>query len=340
MQGSVMVQTVLTAPTERRRSTPLVWSAIAVAVFAVWVGTSLGGETVTSYVDDLATLLAASTAAASCFVTSRRHTGRTRVFWRLLAAALSAWTFAEAAWAVYDLALGGEVPVPSYADIGYLGAIPLVIAALLVHRGDHDNRRARLRATIDASILATALLFLSWTFILNQVWSSSELTSASGLVTFAYPAGDVLIVFLLIRALPSLEGSDRSAFGWILVGLMAMSLADSGYTYLTAVRGYETGNLIDVGWLVGYLGIAIGAWHGRQPQRSSARAPSPVAQTATLLTPFLPLMLALGALTVKAQLGTPIDRTSLVLAFVLTGSVLVRRAFSVVAPSSSVGGVS
>src|ERR1035438_5267768 len=70
----------------------------------------------------------------------RRHRHGTRSsqcrFWLLLGSALGAWTFAEVIWGVYDLVLNTAVPVPSLADVGYLGAIPLAAAALLCHRSE------------------------------------------------------------------------------------------------------------------------------------------------------------------------------------------------------------
>lgn len=318
----------------RVRVPPVVGVMAVVGLFALWLGMSLGGPNATRDFDDLATVGVAAAAAISCGVAARHHDGKARRFWRLLAAALVAWTFGEAAWAYYDFALGGNVPVPSYADIGYIGAIPLAVAALLAHPGNYGSRRMRVRAALDGFVLATALLFLSWTFVLSTVWGDSDVTTGAGLVTLSYPFGDVLIVFLLIRALRWLEGPDRLAFSWILVGLLAMSLSDSGYTYLTAVRGYQTGNLIDIGWFAGYLAIAVGGWYGRQPSRAPRRATS-TTTTLGLLTPFLPLLLALGVLTVMAQLGKPIDRMSLVLAFALTGSVLIRQTILILAPAPS-----
>lgn len=290
------------------------------------------------YADDLGTLVAALLAALACLHAGRRKTGRPRTSWLLLSAASFAWAFGEAVWAVYDLALGQEVPVPSYADVGYLGAIPLALAALVTHSGQVSDRRDRLRASLDAGILATSLLFLAWVFVLGTVWQQNDVATAEGLVTFAYPFGDVLVVFLLIRALRWLNGPDRLAFGWILGGLLAMSLSDGAYTYLTAVRGYETGNVIDLGWIFAYLGIAAGGWCAR---RESATNPSYRSEAGTgpaaILTPFLPLLLALGVLTVKAQLGRPVDRTTLVLAFVLTGSVLLRQVLTLLAPEPRSG---
>lgn len=135
------------------------YAAVATAVFIVWVAFSLGGDTVTKAVDDLGTLAAATAAAVQCFRAGRRGDATTNRFWLLLGAAMTAWAFGEAAWAGYDLLLAEQVPTPSYADVGYLGAIPLAIAALLCH--PTNRRRGNVRALLDGSILATGLLVCS-----------------------------------------------------------------------------------------------------------------------------------------------------------------------------------
>jgi hypothetical protein len=302
-------------------------------VFELWVGIEVGGEGATRYLDDIATAVAAALAAVTCLLTTRRRAGGSRRFWLLMGAAGVAWTFGEAAWAWYDLVLGVDVPVLSYADIGYLGAIPLAIAALVTGTGT-ATREVKARAGIDALILATALLFVSWTFVLGPLWRQNDMTTGAGLVTIGYPFGDILIVFLLIRALHSLTGPDRIALGWILAGLLAMSIADSSYTYLTAERGYSTGNLMDVGWVAAYLFIAVGAWHARD-NSATVELRTGVETVAGMLTPYLALLLALVVLTIKAQLGMVIDRASLALAFALVGSVLFRQALTAFARERS-----
>lgn len=315
---------------------PAAYAAAALVAFTVWIGLSIGGDTVTMYADDLGTFAAAIVAAVCCFVASHRVDHRHRRFWRLLGAASAAWAFGEGAWAVYDLILGTDVPVPSYADLGYLGAIPLAVAALLCHPAHRHTAATSARATLDGSIVATALLFLSWTFALGPVWRENDMTTAAGLVSVGYPFGDVVILFLLVRVLRRIDGPQRAAVATVLFGLFAMAVSDSGYTYLTAVRGYTTGNVIDAGWLAAYLAIAVGAWTARAvPDELPATRPYDAAgaePAVGILAPYVPLFLALGVLTVRVQHGTAIDRASLLLAFALTGLVLVRQGIAAVSP--------
>src|ERR1039458_1621205 len=113
--------------------------ALATGLFAVWIGLHIGGARVTLWVDDVATPLAALIACVLCFWARARHSGRMRLFWLLLGCATASWTIAELIWGYYALILTARVPVPSWADLGYLSAIPLTVAALVVHPRSEEH---------------------------------------------------------------------------------------------------------------------------------------------------------------------------------------------------------
>ena len=173
--------------------------ALAVTLlFAMWLEFHLGGNRGVHRFDDIVTALAALTACLACLAAAKRSSQAMRRFWGLIGLALVAWTSAEVIWAIYDLALRVPVPVPSWADVGYLGAIPLAAAALLCHPGMHVAGTHKARATLDGLAIGTALLLLSWTFVLGPLWRHTDLTSSGGIVALAYPFGDLVILFLVV----------------------------------------------------------------------------------------------------------------------------------------------
>ncbi|HKH88986.1 MAG TPA: hypothetical protein VKA05_09180, partial [Acidimicrobiales bacterium] len=252
--------------------------------------------------DDVATPLAALTAAVLCLRAGLTHTAGLRRFWLLLGAASAAWTVAEVIWAVYDLVLHLPVPIPSWADLGYLSAIPLAVAALLSHPAMRADRKRSARATYDGIVVAVALLFLSWSFVLGPMWRHSDLTSLGGIVAIAYPFGDIVMIFLVLRVVRAMTTGDRFALGCVLAGLLAMALADSTYAYLTTLGTYATGQLVDTGWVAGYLGLALGAFCSTSAEVEVAVEVTPSA-TKTLVVAFLPILLALGVLTAEIAAG-------------------------------------
>ncbi len=173
-------------------------------VFFLWLVLHIGGKSGVRYFDDIVTALAALSACVACLLAARRQSGPERHFWTLLGLALGAWTFAEVIWGVYDLVLRVSVPVPSWADVGYLGAIPLAAAALLCHPGMRAAGSHKTRATLDGLAIGTAVLLLSWTFVLGSLWRHTDLTTAGGVVALAYPFGDVVIIFLIVLSVRSM----------------------------------------------------------------------------------------------------------------------------------------
>ncbi|HST56242.1 MAG TPA: hypothetical protein VLJ42_10185 [Solirubrobacteraceae bacterium] len=257
-------------------------------------------------------------------------------FWTLLACATACWTLAEVIWAVYDLILGENVPVPSWADIGYLSAIPLSVAALLAHPAAHGTSTRKARTVFDGLVVATALLFLSWTLLLGPLWRSTDLTTAGGLVSLAYPFGDIVIVFFIVLVVRNMTSGSRLSLWALLGGLLAMALSDSFYTYLTELTTYSTGSAIDTGWVVAYLGIALSAYFFDPadapvpaPAPAFADDPPPAPTLVALISPLLPVLLALTVAGVQLKLGHHLDRAAWIMAFGLIALVLVRQALLV-----------
>ncbi|MFZ2056847.1 MAG: hypothetical protein WAV54_05515, partial [Acidimicrobiales bacterium] len=266
----------------------------------------------------------------ACLFAGKRQSGAARRFWILLGLALGAWTFAEVVWGLYDLVLHVAVPVPSWADVGYLGAIPLAAAALLCHPGMRSAGSYRARSTLDGLAIGSAVLLLSWTFVLGSLWRHTDLTTAGGIVALAYPFGDMVIIFLIFLSVRSMTATGRRPLLWVLVGLLAMAVSDSTYAYLVEVGHYSTGNLVDIGWVVGYLAIAVGA-SGDAGQAVRARSDEPTeASLASLVTPYVPVLLALSVVTFELELHHQVDRLSWLTGLGLAMLVIARQALVLV----------
>lgn len=295
------------------------------ALFGAWLGMKAGGGTVTLWVDDMGTLAAAFVACVLCIGAARRHDGDMRRLWRLLAAACGAWTVGELIWGLYELILREAVPAPSWADAPYLAAIPLAVAGLLSHPAMHNGAARKVRAALDGLVLATALLFLSWTLVLGSLWRSSDLTTLGGLVNLAYPFGDVVLVFFVVLIVRRIDGRDRLVVWCLLAGLLAMALADTSYAYVSQVRGFETGRVMDTGWVVAYLAIALGAYFSRTVEAPRGEAEPREPTPAAFLAPFPPMLAALSVAAIELQLGYRLDRIAWTAALALVVLVLARQ---------------
>ena len=298
-------------------------------VVGVWIGLSIGGDQVTLWVDDVTTPLAALVACVLCLRARARHSGRMRLFWTLLGCATASWTLAEVIWGYYALILNAGVPVPSWADLGYLSAIPLAVAALVVHPAARGSGTRKARSVFDGLVIATALLFLSWTLVLGPLWLSANLSTWAGIVTLAYPFGDVVIVFFIVLAIRGMTGGNRLTLWCLLAALLVMALSDSTFTYLTDMTSYASPGLIDIGWVAAYLGIALAAFSSRSSAAVVPRAETSRPSLASLISPLLPVLLALIVAAVEIRLGHHLDRAAWLMVFGLIALVLARQGLMV-----------
>jgi len=299
--------------------------AVATGAFAAWIGLRVGGAQATLWIDDGVTPLAALIACVLCLCARARNSGRMRLFWTLLGSATAFWTIAEIIWGYYALVLDVAVPVPSWADVGYLSAIPLAVAALVVHPATRGSGTRKTRSLFDSLVLATALLFLSWTLVLGPLWRSTDLGTWSGIVALAYPFGDVVIVFFIVLAIRGMTNGDRLSLWCLLAALLAMALSDSTFTYLTASSSYTSPGLIDTGWVAAYLGIALAAFSSQPHSELVLRAERTRPTLASLIAPLVPVLLALAVAAVEIRLGHHLDHAAWLMAFGLVVLVLIRQ---------------
>jgi hypothetical protein len=302
---------------------------VAIALAGAWIVLRVGGARVTLWVDDGLTPLAALIACVLCVRARARQVGRMRLFWTLLACATALWTLAESIWGYYALILHVEVPMPSWADVGYLSAIPFAVAALVAHPATGGGRVRKARSLFDGLLVAAALMLLSWTLVLGPLWRSADLSTWGGIVTLAYPFGDVVIVFFIVLAIRGMTGARRLSLWCLLAALLAMALSDSVYTYLAEAADYSSANPIDVGWIAAYLGIALAAFSSGS---SRATAPGGASRSrgaersspslASLTAPLLPVLLALGVIAVESARGQHLDSAGRLMALALIVIVL------------------
>lgn len=297
----------------------------ATALVTAWIALALGGARTALWVDDASTPLAAALALWFCVRARSRHRGRMRLHWTLMSAATACWMLAEVIWALYALILVRAVPTPSWADLGYLSAIPLAAAALVVHPGARRQAAHTIRSVLDGFVVATSLLFLSWTLVLGPVSHGTDLSSIQGAVTVAYPFGDVVIVFFIIVAIRGMDGG-RTSLWYLFAGLLAMALSDSLYSYLTEIGNYASSgaHVIDAGWVAAYLGIALSGWSAAGPPGPVRRQEHSRPPLASLVLPLAPVLIALFVTAIEIRTGHHLGSTTFVLAVALVALVLVR----------------
>jgi PAS domain S-box-containing protein len=224
----------------------------------VWLGFTIGGDTITTAVSDIAQGVPALAAAGTCGWAARASSGRLRWAWALLAVSAFSWGAGEAVWTYYTVVLGVAVPFPSAADAGFLGAIPTAVAGVLTFPAAANRGTTRGRAVLDGAMVALSLLFVSWALGLGQIYHQSQASMAAQFIGLAYPVGDIVILTVLFVAVRRALPSQRGRLMLLLGGLAANAFSDSAFAFLTASGSFLTSSyLFSAGWILGYTLVAL-----------------------------------------------------------------------------------
>jgi diguanylate cyclase (GGDEF)-like protein/PAS domain S-box-containing protein len=251
--------------TNRHFIVAIVAAALLTTVFGLWVTFRFGGITLTERIDDIGEAFVAFAAAIACLAAARRRVGRSRQAWLLMAGSAFVWSAGEGVWSYYEVGLGQQVPFPSLADAGFLGAVPLAVAGVLLFTAGTPRFITRLAVILDGLIIAGSLLAVSWTTILETISSAGSGGPVAQAISLAYPISDVVILTMLLLLLAGrVPGPDRLSLLLLAGGLLANLLADSGFAYLTTVNSYGPAQPIDTGWVAGYFLIAVAAFRAWQ----------------------------------------------------------------------------
>lgn len=181
--------------------------------------------------------------------------------WLLLAAGLLAFAAGDTSYNVMESYFNFNNPFPSAADACYLAVYPLFAAGLygLVHYRwpGHD-----LPSLLDALIFALGLALPVWVFLVQPLTHEPGMTWQQRAISIAYPLGDVLVLAMMARLLVSSPGSGRiPALRLLVLGTATLLTFDIAYGILQLNDLWQTGTLLDSGWIVFYTAWGLAGLH-------------------------------------------------------------------------------
>ena len=179
----------------------------------------------------------------------------------LLGIGILSFAFGQMVFTYYEWVLQQAPPLPSLADVGFLSQYPFLLLGILLLPARPIPAASRARIALDGLMIMTALVTLSWYFVLGPLVQQEGETTLAKAVAMAQPLADVVLVacLLILASRPS-EHTLRPALRLLALGLTLVVVADSNFTYQMLHDTYATGTLIDVGWPLGYMLVALGAF--------------------------------------------------------------------------------
>jgi diguanylate cyclase len=306
-----------------RRRTAEHWPTAAAGflavLYVVWTQAELGGPFVTLAFSDIIIGLAAGAAGVACLAASRRQGGWPGRGWLLIGLGMLCWALGEAVWSYYEVVLSIEVPFPSLADALFLLMVPLTLVGMAARL---NFQRAALRTLFDAIMVSGSLLFISWPTVLEPTYRAGDQSPFDRSIALAYPIGDIVVASMAFVLLSQTPRQARGTWALAGTGMLGLAVADSGFVYLTAHEAYSSASIIDPGWFIGFLLIALAGWRMYRTDASSeTRQDGP----RLVMLPYVPLAAAILTSTVLQVTRGSLSTFLYVLLMILVVCVVLRQ---------------
>jgi len=200
--------------------------------------------------------------------------------WMLIGLGVASYAVGDIVWAFNELVLNRSVVFPGLPDVFYVMSsvfmAPGVIRAAIAFRRVSITMRAPILITCTA---VAGLVLTESVFVLRGIVSDPALSLGAKVLSVYYPLEDVVLLLgpaIFIVLVVSRLG--RGALGWpwwvVAAGLACMSISDIVFSNMQILGSYETGSPVDIGWMAGFVLLAIGARVaydiGHQPRRADA----------------------------------------------------------------------
>ena len=179
--------------------------------------------------------------------------------------------FAITSWALGDFALtaeslgGASPPIPSVADVFYLGFYPLAyVAVVLFIRG--DTQRLTTPNWLDGAVASMGTAAVCAAFLFDRVLRLTGGDAAATATNLAYPIGDVLLLSLVMGGSTVLTGRRKAPWLLMATGLAINAVGDTANLFGTSFGASLVGFVFNgIAWPTSLLLLSISVWLPSQP---------------------------------------------------------------------------
>jgi diguanylate cyclase (GGDEF)-like protein len=231
----------------------------------------------TAFSDILPAVLDLLSAAALIFAARRSavHSSRMGFAWAVLAAAVLVYAVGDIIWMVLEVGLGRS-PFPSAADIFYLAFYLIFLVGVLLLPMKALNTGEWLKRALDMGVVMLAAILGFWNFFIAPLATASPGQSTLGqLLSMAYPAGDLVLVWALLMLLYyRAENQSGGSVLLLAASTCVLILTDCSFSYQSFLGIYVSGGYVDLGWILAFslTGLA-GLWQGLSAQPGQKTIP-------------------------------------------------------------------
>jgi diguanylate cyclase (GGDEF)-like protein len=273
------------------------------ALYGLWQVFRWGGREHQALIGDLAIVPFNNSAIVLSWLVSRRPAlnRASRRSWRLVAIALCFYLLGDLLQLVYENVLHRQA-YPTWADAAYLSFYVVAAYALLSSPGLRRSASERGRRLLDMGTVFLGGAVLIWAVALGPAITGDPGFDLVDLVTYAYPVGDLLLLFgilsVLWRGVPPSTVLSLRLFGLAVLVFIA---ADLTYDWITVHSTYLGGDPVDTLWVTALCLVCLSASSRLRSKPDGPRAPRPVVVAAR--PSFLPYVAVVSCFVLLAVLG-------------------------------------
>jgi diguanylate cyclase (GGDEF)-like protein len=278
-------------------------AVLVLVVYGLWQMFRWGGRAHQAFIGDLAFIPVNGAAVVLAWRVSRRADlgYRIRRAWRLLSLAMFLYLLGDLMQFWIENVMH-RVAYPTWSDAAYLGFYVVAFCGLVSFPARRDSGSERLRRLLDLGTVFTGGAVLIWYLALGPAVEKGLRFDLFDLVTYAYPVGDLLLLFgiltLLWRGVPQ---SSVMALRIFAVGLLLFIAADLIYAYITVHSTYLGGDPVDTLWMLGVTAVCLSAASQLRTKPTGSMVKQP--ETVPGRPSFLPYVAVLSSYVLLAFVG-------------------------------------
>lgn len=198
-----------------------------------------------------------------------------------ISAGLFSWGVGSMIWSYYNFFQDVVAPYPSFADVGFILALPFWIAGIINlskatgARFSLKNITGKLFILLSSVVLLIVSYYLLVVVARGGVIASNPQDTLKLFFDIAYPAGDILILILAVAvfglSFKYFGGIYKISIYLLLLGFACMYIADFVFSYTTTIETFYNGNFGDLLFTVALSLITFGMLGFSEPLEESAK---------------------------------------------------------------------
>lgn len=219
---------------------------------------------------------------------SEKQEKHLKIAWTLMALAFLSYALGDITWAILELGLN-QTPFPSVADVFYLAFYPIFAMGIYLFPRSPYSRSDELKIILEMAIVVLTVSLIFWIFLITpNISGSGDLFT--GLLSVIYIIADFILLFALLRLLYG-KFPEKYYYQLILIGLgvIALIIADSIYSYQELQGTYISGGLLDTVWIIGFILVGLAGFLQFSNKYNSYYLKNLPSGKLSELTPYLPI---------------------------------------------------